>query len=159
IIYPGNEFAHVFREDEPGSGHWVLGWVRYRNRGHLELEYERGRLARVTDTVGRVVVFDHTPEGRIAGISVTTPAAERLAFARYRYDERGNLVAATDADGHTTRYAYGDAHELTVHEYPSGLTFQYKYDRKLRCIETWGEYPGRNDPALAADLPKVLADG
>ncbi|MEQ9321622.1 MAG: RHS repeat-associated core domain-containing protein, partial [Polyangiaceae bacterium] len=79
-------------------------------------------------------------------------------FASYEYDDHGNLIGATDADGHTTRYAYDGAHRLVVLTYPNGLEFHFKYDRVGRCIETWGTYPGRKDPALATTLPDTLAD-
>lgn len=81
-----------------------------------------------------------------------------MVFARYSYDRSGNLVAASDADGHTTRFTYDEDHRLTHLEYPSGLVFRFIYDGSGRCVETWGEYPGRKDPALAEGLPELLRD-
>jgi RHS repeat-associated protein len=49
---------------------------------------------------------------------------------------------------------------MTAAIYPGGLTFHYVYDSAGRCVETWGDYEdGRPDPALAANLPELLADG
>ncbi|HEY2514705.1 MAG TPA: DUF6531 domain-containing protein, partial [Polyangiaceae bacterium] len=157
-VRPGNEFIHYFTPVAPGAKLHRLDFVAYRRRGRIALEYDGTRLARAIDTVGRVIVFEPTPEGRIASIAVTQPGGRTIVFARYAYDPTGNLVAATDADGNTARYAYDAEHRLTRHEFPGGLTFHYHYDRRGRCIETWGEHPG-GDPALSPDVPRMLRDG
>lgn len=156
VLRPGNEFVHYFGLVD---GAYRLQFVRYRNRGYLSLQYDRGRLARVIDSVGRVVLFEGNRDGRIESISVPDPRGIRLFFARYAYDNEGNLVAATDGDGNMTRYAYDDHHRMTRLEYPSGITFHFVYDAQGRCIETWGNYPNGVDPALAPEAPAVLHDG
>jgi YD repeat-containing protein len=159
-VRPGNEFVHLFARTEKGSKILRLARVVYRGRGHLALQYDRGRLARVIDSVGRVILFHGTPHGRIGSIAVPDTRGHTLVFARYAYDpERGDLAAATDADGHTTRFTYDDDHRLERLEYPNGLVFRFVYDSAGRCVETWGEYAGRADPSLAGDLPRLLADG
>ena len=65
-----------------------------------------------------------------------------VAFAAYVYDDAGNLVSATDADGFSARYAYDDDHHLTADADRTGLTFHFRYDREGRCIESWGITPG-----------------
>lgn len=158
-VMPGSEFEHYFEPEAPGSKRYRLRFVKYRNRGAIALQYERGLLARAVDAAGRVVLFERNADGRLASISVPDAHGRSIVFARYAYDDHGNLVAAADADGHVTAYAYDDEHRLTRLEYPSGLVYHYVYDRRDRCVETWGEYPGRTDPALAPDLPGVLRDG
>lgn len=158
-VVPGNEFVHLFSPIEPGSSSYKLDHILYRNRGRISLHYERGHLVRAVDTAGRTVVFRRTREGRIQSIAVPDPRGEAIVFARYEYDGEGNLIAATDADGHTTRFAYDEDHRLTRLTYPSGLEFHFVYDRRGRCVETWGEYPGQKDPALAEGVPDVLLDG
>src|SRR6185437_315306 len=54
VVRPGSEFDHFFEPVEPGSKRYRLKAVKYRNRGMVSLQYERGRLARVVDAVGRV---------------------------------------------------------------------------------------------------------
>lgn len=44
-----------------------------------------------------------------------------VAFATYRYDERGNLASATDADGHASRYEYDEDHRLTLDQERSNV--------------------------------------
>ncbi len=158
-IAPGHEFVHLFAQLEGEDGPFFLTHVLYRKRGCLYLEYERGQLRQVTDSVGRVVRFESTPEGRIASITVPAPTGETLTCARFEYDSLGDLVAATDADGATTRYAYDEDHRLRRLAYPNGLTFHFVYDKAGRCIETWGEREDGADPALDEALPQVLADG
>lgn len=156
VLRPGNEFIHYFGLID---GAYRLQFVRYRDRGHVSLQYHRGRLARIIDSVGRIVLVESNRHGRIESLSVPDPRGIRLYFARYAYDNEGNLVAASDGDGNITRYAYDGDHRLQRLEYPSGLTFHFVYDSHGRCIETWGNYPNGIDPALAPESPAVLVDG
>ena len=75
VVRPGNEFIHFFSPSAPDSKVHRLDFIRYRERGRIALEYEGRRLARAIDTVGRVIVLDPTPEGRIAAIWVRIPTA------------------------------------------------------------------------------------
>src|SRR5262249_46556375 len=40
----------------------------------------------------------------------------------------------------------------------TGLTFHFVYDGERRCIESWGDYPGRQDPSLLRSPPRYLHD-
>ncbi|WP_420878021.1 hypothetical protein [Sorangium cellulosum] len=83
-----------------------------------------------------------------------------IVFARYAYDGRGDLVRYTDADGLSIHYVYDDDHRIVRYSYDSGLTFHFHYDAAGRCFETWGDYGGAPDPALAPrGLPERLRDG
>ena len=158
VVNPGNEFEHHFTLVEPETSDYRLRLVRYRNRGHIALHYENGALARAVDAAGRVILFHTNAQRRITSIAVPDPRGSTIVFARYAYDERGNMVAATDAEGNTTYYDYDDEHRIIKLEYPSGCVIHYEYDGHGRCRETWGDYPGRTDPALLGGLPEKLAD-
>jgi RHS repeat-associated protein len=154
----------VFRRFEPADEagrRFRLASVEDRNGNRIALRYEGARLAEIEDGVGRIVRVRGTKEGRIAAIEVKNAIAQGqwVAFGTYTYDDRGDLVAATDADGYTARYAYDDDHRLTADADRTGLTFHFVYDREGRCVESWGDYAGKRDPSLAEDLPKMLADG
>jgi RHS repeat-associated protein len=154
----------VFRRFSPAdrSGkRFRLDSIEDRNRNRIALRYEDGRLAEIEDSAGRTVRVRATREGRIAKIEVKNAAVRGrwVPFASYVYDQAGNLVAATDAEGFTSEYAYDDEHHLTADTDRTGLTFHFVYDRKDRCVESWGDYPGQRDPSLVEDLPKRLADG
>ena len=158
-VRPGSHFIHVFDCTDPDFEQYRLMFVTYRNRGAVKLHYASdGHLERIEDTVGRNIVVTRTPNRRhIAQLSVTSDDNQTIVFARYDYDSQDNLIAATDADGHTTQYAYDGRHLLTTLRYPNGLVFRYRYDREDRCVETWGEPvdPRFIDPDAAAEL----ADG
>jgi len=157
---PGNEFFHFFEPDPRVDGRFRLASVSFRERGELRLLYDdSGRLSTVVDTAGREVRFGYGASGRIETLSVPSPEGIGITFARYSYDAAGNLVRVEDADGWVTEYTYDERHRLVRQRLGTGLTFFYRYDRSDRCVETWGEYPGMTDPALAPDLPETLRDG
>jgi len=84
-----------------------------------------------------------------------------MKVVTYGYDAAGDLESASDAEGFGGRYTY-DNHLLTQHHAPSGITFFYRYDGVTdgaRCIETWGEYLGRPDPALLSPPPPAPSTG
>ena len=157
VLRPGNEFFHYFCPD--GAGGFQLGGVTYRDHGRLLFRHERGRATRITDSANRTVLFPRDGDGRLRAIVVPDDRGRQLVFARYEYDARGDLVSAVDADGHAWRYAYDEGHRLVRQWFPTGIVFTYRYDAEGRCVETWGEYEGRPDPALADDVPELLAAG
>ncbi len=117
----------------------------------------RGVLTGITDSAGRPYRVASDPSGRITSIAVaTTPAADQwMEVGRYTYDDRGDLVSAIDAEGFDDRYAYA-GHLVVEHRTPSGFSFFYVYDgadKDARCVESWGEYPGKPNPALYEPIP------
>ncbi len=155
----GEERWYVFFH-EPGRRRLPLASIRDIEGNEVRLLYVGDTLAEVHDSVGRVVRVEPTSDGRIASFSIlNAPSQGRLVtLASFLYDDRGDLVAATDAEGYTTRYTYHDDHLLTSHTSPTGLTFSFVYDDRGRCVETWGSYGDKPDPCLAAGAPKLLAD-
>ncbi|WP_437910566.1 RHS repeat-associated core domain-containing protein [Sorangium sp. So ce327] len=151
----------LFNERHQLGSRYRLTALLDRNGNCIELGYDVSGLAWIRDCVQRFVRVRRERSGRIAAFEVrtTTSPSGWHAFFTYRYDERGDLVEATDAEGHVCRYAYDEEHRLVTHAYRSGLVVQYRYDREGRCIETWGEYPAQEDPSLAAGVPMFLADG
>jgi len=145
--------------DERGE-RYQLAAVEDRNRNRIALTYEKGRLVEILDSAGRMVRVTSTKEGRIASLEVKNAVAQGqwVAFAVYAYDEQGDLTSATDAEGFTARYAYDDDHRLTTDTDRVGLAFHFVYDQEGRCIQSWGDYPGKRDPSLAENLPKMLGD-
>jgi YD repeat-containing protein len=126
----------------------------------VRLTYENGRLVGITDSVGREIRVQSTPEGRLAAFEMKNAPyqGQWIAIARYDYDDGGRLVRAEDADGHVTRYSFDDRNLLVAYERPTGLTFEFRYDQEARCVQTWGHYPDRPDPSMAGDVPALLAD-
>jgi hypothetical protein len=69
-----------------------------------------------------------------------------ILWYAYQYDDAGDLVAARDRAGGTTRYAYAD-HLLVEDRNRDGYAFFFAYDAERRCIRTWGQ-----DGYLTRDL-------
>ncbi len=161
LLDAGDDLIRVFREPQEDGHVYRLTEVRDANGNTISLRYEGGRLAEIVDAVGRRVRIASSAAGRIEELLVknTEHQGRWQTFARYAYDADGHLVAATDADGHETTYAYDEDHLLHTLRYPTGLTIHFRYDAGGRCKETWGEHPGQADPSLDDALPKVLADG
>ena len=162
ILDTGDGVSRVFAAVDEAGVRWRLIELRDRNDNRIELTYDaEGRLAEITDSAGRAVRVTSTRAGRLASVEVYNARArgQWIAVARYAYDENGNLAAAFDAEGRATRYAYDDEHRLICETDRCGLAFHFVYDRAGRCVETWGDYPGKRDPSLAEELPTRLADG
>jgi RHS repeat-associated protein len=139
---------------------WLLTAVRDLHDNQITLTYTDGALVEILDSAGRIVRVQTTPQGRIASIAVRNAASQGrwITFATYGYDREGDLVGARGPDGESWAYAYQD-HKLTRETDANGLTFHFVYDSRDRCIETWGDYPGRLDPSLSPRVPALLADG
>jgi RHS repeat-associated protein len=162
VLDKGDGVSRIFAAVDEDARRWKLIEIRDRNGNRAELLYdERGRLCEVTDSVGRVIGVETTSAGRIGSIQIKNPRARGrwIKVVRYAYDDGGHLGAVIDAEGHATRYEYDNDHRLTRETDRTGLSFCFVYDRAGRCVETWGEHPGRRDPSLAEDVPTVLADG
>jgi RHS repeat-associated protein len=128
----------------------------------IELTYEEDRLVALRDTVGRILQLRRDRNGRIAAVDLKRGQdhGKWVSLVRYAYSATGDLVSATDPEGHEHRYSYDD-HLLTSFTNRNGLTFYYRYDqitRFGRCIETWGSY-ATPDLALAPDLSTQMAWG
>lgn len=153
--------SYVFAPDESGEGRHRLVAIRNQYGHAIELEYQGGVLVQVTDSVGRTVAVRRGYDGRIAAFEVLAPEqrAGAWCFRRYRYDERGDLVATSDGDGNATLFTYDEHHRMVKKSNPEGFEVHHRYDRAGRCVETWCAYPGERNPALSSRAPKVLADG
>jgi RHS repeat-associated protein len=151
---------HLFSAPDPDGSRYRLTAIEDRNRNRISFTYEDGRLVEITDSAGRVIRVRTTPEGRIEAFEVKNAVAQGrwVAMVTYAYDD-GHLISATDADGYASYYQYGNNHLLTQDTDRTGLTFHFCYDNQSRCIESWGDYPGRRDPSLIDGLPKYLYDG
>lgn len=157
----GDEPTRVFTPHPSEEGHFILSAIRDKNGNKIELTYDRGALSSVTDSVGRVIRFRATHGGRIGAIEVrnATAQARWIAFATYSYDDRGDLVCVTDADGVSIYFAYDGDHLLQSIRRADGLVFHFVYDAHRRCVETWGDHSDPGFLALASSAPEFLADG
>ncbi|MDI1443569.1 RHS repeat-associated core domain-containing protein [Polyangium sp. 6x1] len=151
-----------FSASASGSKRHRLVSIHDRNRNEIRLKYAEERIVEIIDSAGRSVRVRTTPDGRMTSIEVNNALSQGkwIAFARYEYDERGNLVKATDACGYSSTYRYDEHHRMTMDTDRVGLTFHFRYDEQDRCVESWGQYLGTADPSLGSrPLPARLRDG
>jgi RHS repeat-associated protein len=147
-----------------GDGWHHLASVSDRNGNTVVVERDpAGVLVQIIDSAGRPIRFVTDPKGRILLASVPTePTQQRwMELARYTYDDEGNLATATDAEGYIAHYTY-DRHLMVEHRSVSGLSYFYRYDGRTAdawCVESWGEFLGKADPALAVPIPPRPASG
>ena len=63
-------------------------------------------------------------------------------LARYEYDTQGNLIKATDQNGHTRSYEYNQAHQLTRYTDRTGRGQNIRYEStspKAKAIAEWAD--------------------
>jgi RHS repeat-associated protein len=171
VLYPAGDsyvlfdqdegVTYVFAQDEAVAERHRLIAIGNQYGHRIELRYQAGVLTQVQDSVGRTVAVRRGYDGRIAAFEVLFPNQQHggWCFRRYRYDERGDLVAVSDADGNETSFAYDDQHRMVKKSNPEGFEVHHRYDRAGRCVETWCAYPGERNPALSGKASNVLADG
>jgi len=139
----------------------LLSAIENRNGQRTTLRYDNGRLAEVVDAAGRSLRVGTDPAGHIARIEAKNAEQQGriVVFARYAYNDAGQLVRVTDADGADTRFDYDEDHRLTAFTTPAGLTFHFVHDNQGRCVETWGDRADGRDASLSPALSPFLADG
>jgi len=139
---------------------FMLAEVRDAHGNTTSLERDdTGTLKAIVDCVGRRIEVSIDRSGRIVSMALQpTPGGQRYRLVTFEHDAAGDLVRAVDQAGYARTYAY-DQHLLTQHVLKTGLTYHWRYDklgRTARCIETWGEWPGRKDPAIEFTPSKVV---
>jgi YD repeat-containing protein len=150
----------LYRLAERTGATYLLSAVYDVHGNKTSLIYREGRLDSLVDAAGRVARVRRGRDGRIAAFEVKNAPehARWVVLHSYSYDERGDLIADTDAEGCVTQYTYED-HRLTSRTTPEGMTFYFHYDERGRCVETWGTHPNPARLGLAKDVPDALADG
>ena len=140
------------------ASRWRVGAILDLNGNRVELTYRDGSLAWLHDSAGRVVRVRRHTDGHIAAFEVNGGSGLWSRFKSYEYDNRGDLIAVIDGEGHALRFTYDEDHRLSRQTYAAGLNVFYHYDARGRCVETWCSYSHAKDPALSDDVPELLAD-
>ncbi len=153
-------WIHLFEPAASDPMRHQLAAVLDRAKNRIALHHtSSGELAGLTDSAGRAVHVRRDAGGRIAGFELTTSRGRGVCYRRYEHDDRGDLIAATDAEGRRVCFAYDQDHRLIEQRHPSGLRVVWRYDQAGRCVETWTDHGDAADPALADGVPAMLADG
>jgi len=158
LLSPGGMVSFFSRQHALGATFRLSG-LSDRNGNEIGVVYNGELLFGFIDVSGRLVRV-RMSGSHIEAFEVKNAQEQGqwITFYRYQYDEAGDMVGVTDAEGNVTRFAYLD-HRLIEEQRPSGFRVQYVYDVSGRCIETWCTMRGQEDPAIDVDAPKLLADG
>ncbi|WP_438002831.1 DUF6531 domain-containing protein [Sorangium sp. So ce321] len=140
VLSQDDDSEHVLRRDATGVHRLVE--VRDRAGNIIDIEWDNGEVCAVVDSVGRRAErerqLDH--ERWYLVLIGENGSTHRLRAVSYVYDQRGDLVQVIDVGGASFEYRYD--------RLPGGLVFHFRYedgpDGKRRCVETWGEIPGRD---------------
>jgi RHS repeat-associated protein len=154
-----DELVRQFEFEQDGV--WYLTSVTFRSAHRIALSWQGARLGEVLDPAGRVLRMTYTPQGRIAELSGRGAGTNNswVRLAEYSYSPAGDLIAAIDAEGNTTRYDYDEGHRLVRVIDAVGVVVHYRYDRQSRCVESWVVGPDGPNGALTAEEEHRLADG
>jgi RHS repeat-associated protein len=77
-----------------------------------------------TDPFGLTRAYSYDAAGRLTQVTESQGAEVTV----YAYDEAGNQIRQTDAEGRVTRWAYDDANRLVARTLPNGEQETYQYD-------------------------------
>lgn len=80
-------------------------------------------------------------DGRIGELKKETRDGHLSTLARYEYSEQGDLIRATDANGHSERYEF-NGHLIKKRTLKSGYSFHFQWDNTgpgARCLRQWGD--------------------
>ena len=93
-----------------------------------------GRLTRSTDVNGLETTYGYDYFGRVVDITQSSPVGNVRTQA-YAYDNHGQMITATLADGVVLSYTYDAAHYLRSIVDNAGNKVKYTYDRKGNLTE------------------------
>ena len=119
------------------------------------LEYDRDRLVRVTDALGRTTRYEYDEKGRRTGVFVPAANSQSVRsqsevtaqdgpggeqWLKVLYNPNDHVISQTDALGRTTQYIYDANNNLTSVIDPLDRTYSFRYDSAYNLVSI-------NDPA------------
>jgi YD repeat-containing protein len=122
-----------------------------------------GNVLTVTGPGARFTKYVYDALGRRTEEHVLTDPAKPMLLTQYHYDDNGNVVGRTDANGHRTQFAYDANDRMVFSVDATGGTTRHEYDDEGRLARTTRyakpiSLAGLPMPATAADiLPLALA--
>jgi len=85
-----------------------------------------GRLASKQDQAGKITQYGYDANSWLTSVTQTNNGVNLVTS--YGYDEVGNRIAQTDANGHTTKYEYDQLGHRSKRTLPAGQVETYTYD-------------------------------
>ena len=113
----------------------------------------QGNVTKVTDPSGVVIELTYDARNRVTEIRNTT----NDLVGTLTYNERDDIIAATDGTGATWEFTFQDFHGrslLTEAESPTGLTYTRTYDAAGRLVSS--DDPGGNGDTYAWNAENLI---
>jgi RHS repeat-associated protein len=148
VIYRVSETAGVLQITDRSSNVITIGRDGISHSAGRSVTFSRdslGRIAKITDASGKSLAYSYDANGDLTQFvdqtarttSYTYDSAHHLVDyidsmgrrgVRNDYDATGRLIAATDADGHTMKFAYDASTRREVMTDRRGQLIVYDYD-------------------------------
>ncbi|WP_250463089.1 DUF6531 domain-containing protein, partial [Microbulbifer litoralis] len=129
-----------FRALEAGDGILALSEIRDGYGNFYRFHYVGRDLICVESSLGEALHIKPV-NGRIGELKKETADGQISTLATYEYSDEGDLVHATDADGHSEQYRYS-GHLIAQRTLKSGYSFHFEWDAEgpgARCLRQWGD--------------------
>ncbi len=100
----------------------------------------RGNVLTSTDPLGHTTNYQYNPDNQLTSVTnlvtldPTTPAVQTQINTQYGYDNCGNRITVTNANGHITGYTYDKVGHVKSETLPGNFTTSYTYDPDGRVI-------------------------
>ncbi|WP_417786539.1 DUF6531 domain-containing protein, partial [Tenacibaculum sp.] len=143
-IWNEKESVYYYFTKETFDEVHLLSSIVDKNGFGLLFEYNnKGHLIQIKDSSHRVLTVENDAEGRIVEIIAPHPTVPNKSFAiaEYEYDNVGNMIRQTNAEGASMYFEYQN-HLMVKETWRNGLNWFFKYDGSqtgARCIHTWGD--------------------
>lgn len=137
VLTKAGQPTRTFERTTPGATQASLREITYGDGGRTQLQYRGPNLISVVDTQGWMLRL-WWKDSHIERIQATGSFGD-LGVIRYRYDDRGRLIAGTDAYQQTFKWQYGDDDLVARRIDRRGYGFVYQYDDLGRCTRAAGD--------------------
>ncbi|MGZ7458195.1 RHS repeat-associated core domain-containing protein [Pseudomonas sp. Ma2-10] len=157
-IYLGDEPEELILAqagDETRFYHFLNGFLTaisdaYDNRLRITRD-RQGRIKRLDNGAGRALRLRYDRSHLVAiDYQVFVPAQTldeawhtEQTLVSYSYDERDQLIEATNAAGEGERYDYDDQHVILQRQLTGGASFFWEWERSgkaARCVRHWASF-------------------
>lgn len=141
----------------------------------LKWEYEPFKTKITNESINSVTVEEYTSAGEVNAIT-REYGTSKATTESYTYNERGETLAHTDGNGHTTSYeydgegnkvkqtdpesnetkwTYNSKHEVTSETLPSGETTTSEYDEHGNAIKVSRPAPEERPRSRATNTTRM----
>jgi len=121
---PETRLSYLLYPSEKGYTHYKLTAIENPQGHRITIEYDnKGYLARITDSVGRILDITTDNTGRITKVAIGT-----RVLVQYKYSYEGDLNEVIDAVGQSAKMSHND-HLIIKKTDRNKNSFYWQYDK------------------------------